>query len=187
MKKIWHYSCLMILLSALLITGCGGADASSSGAPAKAVQQEKTAPAPNISEENVGKADERTESTKGVMDLSEARLKITVGDKVMTARLEDNATTRAFLEKLPTTLHMENLYGREMCYRYGKGGLSESVTRSDRYEVGDIIYWPPRGSFVILYKQNGEEFERVQMGHIDGDVNLFDGSGDMEIRFELAE
>ena len=175
MKKIWHYSCLMMLLSALLITGCGGADASSSGAPAKAVQQEKTTPAPNISE-NVGKADERTESTKGVMDLSEARLKITVGDKVMTARMEDNATTRAFLEKLPATLHMENLYGREMCYRYGKGGLSESVTRSDRYEVGDIIYWPPRGSFVILYKQNGEEFKRVQMGHIDGDVSLFDGS-----------
>ena len=59
MKKIWHYSCLMMLLSAMFITDCGGADASSSGAPAKAVQQEKTAPAPNISE-NVGKADERT-------------------------------------------------------------------------------------------------------------------------------
>ena len=115
------------------------------------------------------------------------RLKITACDRILFATLEDNATTQDFIKKLPATLFMKNLYGREMCYRYGAGGLAEDATRSDAYEVGDIIYWPPGGSFVILYKQNGELFERVQMGHVDGDLNFFDGAGDMEIKFELAK
>ena len=115
------------------------------------------------------------------------KLKITASDKILYATLEDNATVRDFIRKLPTTLQMENLYGREMCYHYGAGGLAEAETRNDGYEVGDIIYWKPRGSFVILYKQNGELFERVQLGHVDGDLNFFDGGGDMEIKFELAE
>ena len=115
------------------------------------------------------------------------QLKITAGDKILFATLEDNATTQDFIKKLPATLLMKNLYGREMCYRYGAGALAEASTRSDGYEVGDIIYWKPAGSFVILYKQNGEIFERVQMGHVDGDLSFFDGAGDMEIKFELAK
>ncbi len=115
------------------------------------------------------------------------KLKITVGDKILFATLEDNATVKSFLEKLPTTLQMENLYGREMCYRYGAGGLDESATRSDRYEIGDIVYWKPRGSFVILYKQNGEEFERVQIGHIESGVEIFNGLGTTKIKFELVD
>ncbi|MBQ7705034.1 MAG: hypothetical protein IJT73_06390 [Selenomonadaceae bacterium] len=115
------------------------------------------------------------------------RLKITVGDKILFATLEDNATVKDFVSKLPTTLKMENLYGREMCYRYGAGGLAESATRADRYEIGDIVYWKPRGSFVILYKQNGEEFERVQLGHIQSGVEIFNGLGTTEIKFEIAE
>ena len=149
---------LMLICAALMLTGCGTSSAI----------------------EPVDKSAET--STEKIL-----KLKITAGDKVLFATLEDNATVRDFIKKLPTTLPMENLYGREMCYRYGAGALAEAKTRSDGYEVGDIIYWKPLGSFVILYKQNGELFERVQLGHIDGDLNFFDGGGDMEITFELAE
>ena len=149
---------LMLICAALMLTGCGTSSAI----------------------EPVDKSAET--STEKIL-----KLKITAGDKVLFATLEDNATVRDFIKKLPTTLPMENLYGREMCYRYGAGALAEAKTRSDGYEVGDIIYWKPLGSFVILYKQIGELFERVQLGHIDGDLNFLDGGGDMEITFELAE
>jgi hypothetical protein len=101
--------------------------------------------------------------------------------------LEDNAATRALIKKLPMTLPMQNLYSREMCYRYGQGGLPTDKLRSDHYEVGDIAYWPPRGSLVILYKQNGEEFERQQIGHIDQGVEIFENAGNKQVMFELAE
>ena len=177
-----RWSGVAILLGAFMAAGCGGSDAAAPENSVK-VQQEKAA----SNSAQAVTANAQQNDNKEAINLAQMNLKITVGDKVMMARLEDNPTTRAFVDKLPTTLHMENLYGREMCYRYGKGGLTESATRSDRYEVGDIVYWPPRGSFVILYKQNGEEFERVQLGHIDGDVSMFEGNGDMDVKFELVK
>ena len=115
------------------------------------------------------------------------KLKVTANGKTLTAVMEDNPTTQAFLKKLPVTLKMENLYQREMCYRYGGGTFPTGTLRSDRYEVGDIIYWPPRGSFVILYAQNGEEFERQHMGHISGNVGFFRNAGDVDVTFELLK
>jgi hypothetical protein len=128
-----------------------------------------------------------TEKQGGDVMMKETKIKITVGDNVLYANLEDNAATRALIKKLPMTLPMQNLYSREMCYRYGQGGLPTDKLRSDHYEVGDIAYWPPRGSLVILYKQNGEEFERQQIGHIDQGVEIFENAGNKQVMFELAE
>ena len=112
---------------------------------------------------------------------------ITAGDHVITATLYDNAAGRALWDKLPLTLNMMNLYGREMCYRFGAGGLPEDDAADTGYEIGDISYWPPAGSLVILYKQNGEVFEQQPIGHTDDDVSFFDGMPDTEITFDKAK
>lgn len=80
-----------------------------------------------------------------------------------------------------------DLYGREMCYRFGSGALATDNIRSDRYEVGDIAYWPPAGSLVILYEQNGERFSRQHIGHIDSGVEFFSTTGDTSVTFSLAD
>ena len=113
------------------------------------------------------------------------RLKIAAGGRELAAVLEDNTASRAFAAMLPLTLPMENLYEREMCHRFGAGALPDGETRSDGYAVGDIAYWPPRGSLVILYAQNGERFERVHLGHIDGGVEIFRSMGDVDVTFEI--
>lgn len=177
MKKLWQrLPALVFILLVAVVTGCGpaaSADVQSPNAPAQAQPV---------------KAQETQKNIRGGEDsMNQVKLKITVDGHVMTATLEDNATAKAFVKKLPVTLPMSNLYGREMCYRYGVGGLDMAAVRADRYAVGDLVYWPPRGSFVILYKQNGEEFERVQLGHIDQGVDIFAGSGDLNVRFELLE
>ena len=112
---------------------------------------------------------------------------ITAGDHVITATLYDNAAGRALWDKLPLTLPMMNLYGREMCYRFGAGCLPDDDAADAGYEIGDISYWPPAGSLVILYKQNSEVFEQQPIGHTDDDVSFFDGMPDTEITFEKAE
>ena len=124
-----------------------------------------------------GKENEKQE------DVSELEVKIKAGGQEWTAKLEDNDTSRAIYEMLPLTLPMMDLYGREMCYRFEEE-LPTSGLRSDGYEVGDLTYWPPRHSFVILYKQNGEEFERQHIGHIETGAELFDGMGDTEVTIE---
>ena len=112
---------------------------------------------------------------------------ITAGDHVITATLYDNAAGRALWDKLPLTLNMMNLYGREMCYRFGAGGLPDDGAADTGYEIGDISYWPPAGSLVILYKQNGEVFEQQPIGHTDDDISFFNGMPDTEITFDKAE
>lgn len=111
-------------------------------------------------------------------------VKITAGSKVLHAKFYDNAAARALLEKMPFTYSMQNLYSREMCYRMGHGALSTNEAADTGYEIGDISYWPPAGSLVILYKQNGEVFEQQPIGHTDDDVSFFSGMGTTKVTFE---
>lgn len=124
--------------------------------------------------------------TSKIMKNMELKIKITIGDIVLLADLEDNVTSRSFVTKLPLTLAMLNLYGRELVYRF-PDPLPTDRLRSDEYRVGDIVYWPPRHSLVILYKQNGERFNRQQIGHIDSDLSFLDGIGDVNVTFELLK
>jgi hypothetical protein len=46
------------------------------------------------------------------------RVRISAGNRTWYATLDDNATARALIAKLPLTLPLEDLYGRELCYRF---------------------------------------------------------------------
>ncbi|WP_312265556.1 cyclophilin-like fold protein [Neisseria sp.] len=105
------------------------------------------------------------------------QINITVNNQTFTATMENNAASRALIAKMPFTVKMQNLYGRELVHRLGAGALPTEKLRSDHFSVGDLIYWPPRGSLVILYKQDGDTFERQQLGHIDQDISAL---GEME-------
>lgn len=114
------------------------------------------------------------------------KMKITINGRTLTAALEDNATTRAIVQRLPMTLPMMDLYGREMCYRFPEA-LPTDNARTRGYEVGEIVYYPPMHSFVIMYRQNGERFQMQSIGRINSGVEIFDGIGDVDVRFEKAE
>lgn len=116
------------------------------------------------------------------------QIEITVnGSRKLDATFEDNATTRALIARMPFTITMDNLYSREMCHRYGHGALPVDDARDRGYEVGDISYWPPMGSLVFLYRQNGEIFEQQPIGHIDGDVSFFGNLSSAEVAFSVKE
>ena len=117
----------------------------------------------------------------------EIKVKITVAGKELTAIFENNITTQNLIKQMPLTVPMSNLYGREMCYRFGNGTFPTDHLRVDNYQVGDIVYWAPAGSLVILYKQNGERFSRQQLGHINSGVELFNSLGDTEVTFEVID
>lgn len=128
--------------------------------------------------------EESSKTNTNESEVSQMKVKITVGDTELIATLENNATTQALLDQMPMTLPMMDLYGREMCYRYGAYALPTDNLRSDGYEIGDIAYWAPGGSLVILYAQNGEQFERQHLGHIDSGVEIFENTGDVDVTFE---
>lgn len=130
---------------------------------------------------------EYTNTLENQQDADLFTIKISVNGTELTAVLENNVTTRALVEQMPMTLPMRDLYDREMCYNYGAGAFPTETLRNDSYEVGDIIYWPTAGSFVILYRQNGEQFSRQHLGHIESGVELFETTGNTDVTFELID
>jgi hypothetical protein len=81
---------------------------------------------------------------------------------------------------------MDDLYSREMCYHFPEALPIDSVKHTG-YEVGEIIYWPPRHSLVIMYAQNGEQFSMQKMGQIDSGVEIFATTGDVEVKWEAVQ
>lgn len=174
---------ILVLTMMLGLTACGSVQSDSkstktSEAPASGGQNT----ANNKAQETNEQVQPRTnEQSKGI------KVKITVGDQVLTATLIDNETTRSLIAKFPLTLPMMDLYSREMCYRFSES-LPANEEQTSGYEVGDISYWTPRHSFVIFYKQNGEVIGNLQkIGHIDSGVEVFRTTGDANVRFELLD
>lgn len=174
MKRIIIPVCIMIILS-ILLTACQKQNMAVSGDAVETNQETQT----------TEKAENQTE---GGYDLSkkEFNVRITVGDTQLMATLENNATTQYLVQQMPLTLPMEDLYDREMCYRYGANALPVEHLQTDAYEVGDLAYWAPGGSVMILYRQNGEKFERQHLGHIDSGVDVFENTGNANVTFELV-
>jgi hypothetical protein len=114
------------------------------------------------------------------------KIKITVGGTVLTATLDDNSTTRALIAKFPLTVPMQDLYSREMCYHFPDALPADNVQNTG-YEVGEIIYWPPRHSLVIMYAQNGERFSMQKIGRIESGVDIFLKTGNVTASFEVIK
>ena len=116
------------------------------------------------------------------------KVKITVGDTELIAAFADNTTSRALIEKMPMTLPMMDLYGREMCYRFTGEDIPAEEAQYGSFDVGKILYWTPWHSFVIVYAESGEEIDDLQyVGMIEEGVEIFAGTGDADVTFELAE
>ncbi|MGA3891800.1 cyclophilin-like fold protein [Ralstonia nicotianae] len=115
------------------------------------------------------------------------KVKVTAGKRVLTATFIDNATTRALVAMFPLTVPMMDLYSRELVYRFPEA-LPANEKRTSGYEVGDIVYWAPRHSFVIMYAQNGERISDLQkIGRIDSGVEVLGGMSNTDVTFELLK
>lgn len=115
------------------------------------------------------------------------KVRVTAGEHVLTATFLDNATTRALIAMFPLTVPMADLYNREMCYRF-PDALPANEAGTGGYEVGDIVYWTPRHSFVIMYEQNGERISSLQkIGRIDSGVEVFKRTEKIDVTFELMD
>lgn len=114
------------------------------------------------------------------------KIKMTYANVVVTATLYDNATTRWLRNKLPLTIPMMNRYCRELVYRFPEALPTDNVSVRS-YEVGEIVYYPPLHSFVILYAQNGEKFSMQRLGHIEAGLENFENADDISLTIEMLE
>ncbi|WP_405848946.1 cyclophilin-like fold protein [Streptomyces sp. NBC_01518] len=114
------------------------------------------------------------------------RIRLTAGETVLSATLDDNATARDFASLLPLTLHTDDLFKRE---KYGRlpRSLAEGGEPRFSYEVGDIAYWSPGPDIAIFYAHDGQSIPDpgiVILATIDSGVDAlkqYDGAVDVTI------
>ena len=114
------------------------------------------------------------------------RIRLTAGETVLNATLDDNATARDFASLLPLTLQMNDLFKRE---KYGR--LPRSLTAGGKpqssYEIGNIVYWSPGPGIAIYYDHDGQSIPApgiVILGEINSGADAlkkYDGTVDVTI------
>lgn len=116
------------------------------------------------------------------------RIRIRMGDRTVTATLNDSAASRDFIAMLPLSLHMSDWLRREKVARL-PAQLSTQSQGVATYEAGDIGYWRPSNNFVIYYLHDGSSLPPpgiVPLGKIDADFDIFNVPGEIDVSVELA-
>jgi hypothetical protein len=117
------------------------------------------------------------------------KIRLKVGNKVLTATLADNKTARDFVSLLPLTLNMNDLFGREK-FGHLPRAISEEGKRTHTYAIGDIAYWSPGPDVAIYYQQDGEKIPDpgiIAIGKIDSGVEALNVRGSVKVTMELME
>lgn len=110
-----------------------------------------------------------TEQPENPNQSENMNIKISIGDKILTATLNDTPTSQDFIARLPLTLQMSRHDDREY---YAAISLSKNASTEDGYVVGDICYWAP-GDCIVFYYAKGYSGSLLKMGRITSDLSIF--------------
>jgi hypothetical protein len=110
-------------------------------------------------------------------------IQVQIGEKVFTARLEDNETAKAFAAMLPLTLQMRDLNDNEKVIELSKK-LPGEVSNPGTIRAGDLMIWSSR-SLVLFYKTFPTSYSYSRVGSIDDTRGLAEavGAGAVTVTF----
>jgi hypothetical protein len=114
-------------------------------------------------------------------------IKVRIGEKTFTARLEDNATAKAFTAMLPLTLRMTDLNDNEKVVELAKK-LPGEVSNPGTIREGDLMIWSSQ-SLVLFYKTFPTSYRYFRLGHIEDTSGLAEavGSGTVTVTFHQLQ
>ncbi len=136
----------------------------------------------NTDKGNSGNPDQENNNSKQ----ETMKIKITVGDKSLTATMIDNVTTKAFMEMLPLTIEMTELHNNEKYANLSKR-LPGKAVRPGTIHAGDLMLWDSNYKCLVLfYKTFNSPYSYVKLGTVDQLDQLEEvlGSDDVVVKFE---
>ena len=107
-------------------------------------------------------------------------VKIMINDNLYTVNLEDNETTRVFVNLLPLEMEMKELNGNEK-YIYLDKTLPTNTFNPQHINRGDVMLYG-NNCLVIFYESFDTSYSYTKIGHIDNLINL--GNGSIKVKIE---
>lgn len=120
---------------------------------------------------------------------NEAAMKVrfTLNGTVVTATLEDNATTRDFIAMLPLTVTLEDFAATEkIAYLPRKLSTQRAPSGIDP-KAGDVTYYAPWGNLALFHKDFRHSPGLVKLGHIDQGIEALRITGSAAVTVEQAK
>jgi len=132
--------------------------------------------------EEIG-ANREDPETPGEMSM---KVKISVGDRTITATMEDNAATRDFLSRLPLEVTLNDYNNTtEKIFHPDPALTTEGVPRGCAPIPGDITIYIPWGNVAIFCKSWSHSNDLIKIGHIDDNgIEALNIGGDIAVKFE---
>ena len=164
MSKIMFASILFVAALSITAYGCGNEE------PEIPAQSETTKP-------SEGNNEETNESM---------RMNIIIGDKTITAMMEDNAAGRDFLSRLPLEVTLEDFNNTTEKIFYPTPALDMAdVKRGCAPGPGDITIYAPWKNVAIFCKNWSYSNDLIKIGHIEGNgIEALRTAGDIKVKFE---
>ncbi|MFN7943930.1 MAG: cyclophilin-like fold protein [Blastocatellia bacterium] len=117
----------------------------------------------------------------------EMKIKITIGEKVVTATLANSEAARDFASLLPLTLTLEDYNQTEKISNLPKRLSTKGAPAGSDPAVGDIAYYAPWGNLAIFYRDFGYSSGLVILGKTDGEMKAFSAPGSLKATIELVK
>ena len=110
---------------------------------------------------------------------------ITVGNQIITATLETNATAAAFKAMLPLTIDMRDLNSNEKFFDFSSN-LPANASNPGTINSGDIMLWGSN-TLVLFYKTFSTPYSYTRVGKIENPSGLAVvlGPRNAKVLFEL--
>ncbi len=170
-----------VILVMLILSGCAAQSQSERSTEAFTESTEGK----SSTEMNETETETETE-TKNDMS-TEQKIKITVGSKTFTATLENNASAKELVERMPLTVNMQELNGNEKYYQFPDSFPSDPRS-FDTIKAGDLMLYQS-DYLVVFYEDHSTTYDYTRLGVIDNADGLAEalGSGSAQVTFEVAE
>lgn len=124
------------------------------------------------------------QSDVGNTNPSTSKMKITIGTAVFTATLYDNPSANAFKAKLPLSINMTELNGKEKYYDL-PSSLPTNASVGGNIKVGDLALYG-NNTLVLFYKNFSTTYSYTKLGYVDNPSGLASalGNGNVVVKFE---
>ncbi len=119
-------------------------------------------------------------------DATSLKVNIIVGDRTITATMEDNAAARDFLSRLPLEVTLNDYNNTTEKIFYPDPALTtEGVARGCAPMPGDITIYAPWGNVAIFCKNWSHSNDLIKIGRIDGEgIEALNIGDDIQVKFE---
>jgi hypothetical protein len=115
------------------------------------------------------------------------QIRMDVEGTLLTATLDDTATSRNFASLLPLTLTLTDFHATEKISDLPKRLSTQGAPPGSDADVGDLAYYAPWGNLAIFYRNAPYAEGLIKLGEITSSMEALERPGPLQVKIQLAE